>query len=220
MGECSEYCQDTYIPPSSCLPYPTMEFELKGTNVDAIRSSGLPIIWVLGGPGSGKGTQCETLVNKLGYTHLSSGNLLRNEVLSGSKKGLQIFRLMETGELVPTIVVLGLLADAMVTTIYGGNAKGFLLDAFPQTLEQAEAFENQVVAPTKIIYLSMEQEIMEGRLLERGNFDDTKEAIEKRCATFQTQTRPVLEKYQAKVVKVLADRSPDEISNDIIAALA
>merc|ERR1712133_216152 len=72
----------THTSPSSCLPYPTMEFELKGTNVDAIRSSGLPIIWVLGGPGSGKGTQCETLVNKLGYTHLSSGNLLRNEVLS------------------------------------------------------------------------------------------------------------------------------------------
>jgi len=193
---------------------------LKETNVGAIRSSGLPIIWVLGGPGSGKGTQCETLVNKLGYTHLSSGDLLRNEVLSGSKKGLQIFRLMETGELVPTIVVLGILADAMVNTIYGGNAKGFLLDAFPQTLEQAEAFESQVVAPTKIIYLSMEQEIMEGRLLERGNFDDTKEAIEKRCATFQTQTRPVLEKYQAKVVKVLADRSPEDISNDIVAALA
>jgi len=193
---------------------------LKETNVGAIRSSGLPVIWVLGGPGSGKGTQCDTLVNKLGYTHLSSGDLLRNEVLSGSKKGLQIFRLMETGELVPTIVVLGILADAMVTTIYGGNAKGFLLDAFPQTLEQAEAFESQVVAPTKIIYLSMEQEIMEGRLLERGNFDDTKEAIEKRCATFQTQTRPVLEKYQAKVVKVLADRSPEDISNDIVAALA
>lgn len=193
---------------------------MKETNVGAIRSSGLPVIWVLGGPGSGKGTQCDTLVNKLGYTHLSSGDLLRNEVLSGSKKGLQIFRLMETGELVPTIVVLGILADAMVTTIYGGNAKGFLLDAFPQTLEQAEAFESQVVAPTKIIYLSMEQEIMEGRLLERGNFDDTKEAIEKRCATFQTQTRPVLEKYQAKVVKVLADRSPEDISNDIVAALA
>jgi len=193
---------------------------LKETNVGAIRSSGLPVIWVLGGPGSGKGTQCDTLVNKLGYTHLSSGDLLRNEVLSGSKKGLQIFRLMETGELVPTIVVLGILADAMVTTIYGGNAKGFLLDAFPQTLEQAEAFESQVVAPTKIIYLSMEQEIMEGRLLERGNFDDTKEAIEKRCATFQTQTRPVLEKYQTKVVKVLADRSPEDISNDIVAALA
>lgn len=193
---------------------------MKETNVGAIRSSGLPVIWVLGGPGSGKGTQCDTLVNKLGYTHLSSGDLLRNEVLSGSKKGLQIFRLMETGELVPTIVVLGILADAMVTTIYGGNAKGFLLDAFPQTLEQAEAFESQVVAPTKIIYLSMEQEIMEGRLLERGNFDDTKEAIEKRCATFQTQTRPVLEKYQTKVVKVLADRSPEDISNDIVAALA
>merc|ERR1712215_455678 len=104
--------------------------------------------------------------------------------------------------------------------IYGGNAKGFLLDAFPCNLEQAEMFEKFVMEPSKVIYLSMEQDVMFERLLARGNFDDTKEAIEKRCATFQTQTRPVLEKYQAKVVKVLADRSPEEISNDIIAALA
>merc|ERR1712179_174613 len=205
------------VPVSHCS---AMEFELPETNVGAIRSSGLPIVWVLGGPGSGKGTQCESVVTKLGYTHLSSGDLLRNEVLSGSKKGLQIFRLMETGELVPTIVVLGLLAEAMVSTIYGGKAKGFLLDAFPQSLEQADAFESLVVAPTKVIYLSMEQEIMEGRLLERGNFDDTKEAIEKRCATFQTQTRPVLDKYEAKVVRILADRPEEEVSQDVIAALA
>merc|ERR1711936_970957 len=97
---------------------------------------GEPNVGVLGGPGSGKGTQCQTIVTRMGYTHLSSGDLLRNEVLSGSPRGLQIFRLMETGELVPTIVVLHLLTEAMVDKIYGGKAKGFLLDAFPCNIDQ------------------------------------------------------------------------------------
>merc|ERR1712110_1006389 len=155
-------------------------------------------------------------------THLSSGDLLRNEVtkqqqdpcslqvLSGSPRGLQIFRLMETGELVPTIIVLHLLTEAMVDKIYGGKAKGFLLDAFPCNLDQAEAFESLVMGPSKVIYLSMEQDIMEERLLARGNFDDTKEAITKRCATFQNQTRPVLEASQDRLAKVDAARPREE----------
>merc|ERR1712029_82062 len=197
----------------------TMDQELKETNVGAIRSAGLPIVWVLGGPGSGKGTQCQTVMTRMGYTHLSSGDLLRNEVLSGSPRGLQIFRLMETGELVPTIIVLHLLTEAMVEKIYGGKAKGFLLDAFPCNLDQAEAFESLVMGPSKVIYLSMEQDIMEERLLARGNFDDTKEAITKRCATFQNQTRPVLEKYKEKLIKIDAARSAEEVGEDVLAAL-
>merc|ERR1712130_51090 len=176
----------------------TMDKELAETNVGAIRSAALPIVWVLGGPGSGKGTQCQTVSTKKGYTHLSSGDLLRNEVLSGSPRGLQIFRLMETGELVPTIIVLHLLTEAMVEKIYGGKAKGFLLDAFPCNLDQ---------------------EIMEERLLARGNFDDTREAIAKRCATFQNQTRPVLEKYKEKLIKIDAARPAEEVGEDILAAL-
>merc|ERR1712241_1438371 len=132
-----------------------LEQELGETNVGAIRSAGLPIVWVLGGPGSGKGTQCQTIVTRMGYTHLSSGDLLRNEVLSGSPRGLQIFRLMETGELVPAIIVLPLLPEAMVEKIYGGKAKGFLLDAFPCNLDQAESFESLVMGPSKVISLSM-----------------------------------------------------------------
>merc|ERR1711936_394537 len=180
---------------------------------------GEPNVGVLGGPGSGKGTQCQTIVTRMGYTHLSSGDLLRNEVLSGSPRGLQIFRLMETGELVPTIVVLHLLTEAMVEKIYGGKAKGFLLDAFPCNLDQAETFESLVMGPSKVIYLSTEQDVMEERLLARGNFDDTKEAIMKRCATFQNQTRPVLEKYKEKLTKINAGRPSEEVGEDVLAAL-
>ena len=56
-----------------------------------------------GGPGSGKGTQCDRIVGKFGFTHLSSGELLRGEVLSGSPRGMQLFRVMEQGLLVPDV---------------------------------------------------------------------------------------------------------------------
>merc|ERR1719323_1930830 len=162
-----------------------MDKVLVETNVGAIRSAALPIVWVLGGPGSGKGTQCQTVAAKMGYTHLSSGDLLRNEV----------------------------------EKIYGGKAKGFLLDAFPCNLDQAGSFESLVMGPSKVIYLSMEQEMMEERLLARGNFDDTREAIAKRCATFQNQTRPVLEKYKEKLIKIDAARPAEEVAEDVLAAL-
>jgi len=196
-----------------------MEVERKDVNVAALKDAKLPIIWVLGGPGSGKGTQCANLGIKTGYTHFSSGDLLRNEVLSGSKRGLQIYKIMEMGQLAPTGVVLDLLAEAMVEALYGGKAKGFLLDAYPMNLEQSAAFEDFIYSPSKIVYLSIEQDVMEGRLLERGNFDDKIEAIQRRCANFQDQTRPVLEKYKDKVLRVEANRPADEVTEDILKGL-
>jgi adenylate kinase len=196
-----------------------MEVERKEVNVAALKDANLPILWVLGGPGSGKGTQCENLNRKNGFTHLSSGDLLRNEVLSGTKRGLQLYKLMELGELVPTAVVLDLLAEAMVTALYGGKTKGFMLDAYPMNLEQASAFESYIGAPTKVVYLSLEQDVMVDRLVNRGNFDDKREAIVKRCANFQDQTRPVLEKYNDKLIKVDASRAAEEVTADIASHL-
>merc|ERR1712038_2172212 len=97
-------------------------------NVAAIKSSGLPVVWVLGGPGCGKGTQCTEIKVKYDYVHLSSGELLRNEVLSGSPRGLQLYSMMEKGEPVPTVVVIDLIAEAMVMAVYGGETKGFVMD--------------------------------------------------------------------------------------------
>ena len=82
------------------------------------------------------------------------------------------------------------------------NKEGFLLDAFPMNLEQAQAFEELIGTPTKVIYLSLAQDVMVSRLLERGNFDDKEAAINKRYAIFQNECRPVLEKYAGKLLKV------------------
>lgn len=86
----------------------------------------VPIIWILGGPGSGKGTQCAKIVEKYNFSHFSTGDLLRAEVTSGSDKGKELAEIMKRGDLVPNEEVLALLDRAMKEVT--GKAKGYLID--------------------------------------------------------------------------------------------
>lgn len=97
-----------------------------------------------GGPGSGKGTQCERIVARWGFEHLSGGDLMRDEVASGSPQGNDLKRTMENGALVSLDVVLGIHIDAMVSANVRKGCKRFLLDGFPRDVEQAKRFEAEV----------------------------------------------------------------------------
>merc|ERR1712123_428704 len=169
----------------------------------------LPVIWLIGGPGSGKGTQCDQIVGKFGFTHLSSGELLRGEVLSGSPRGMQLFGVMEKGLLVPDEEVVGLLKDAI--TAKSGDTKGFVIDGFPANMEQDKLFEDMIGAPTKIVVFEVKDEVLKIRLRERQNFDDKPEAVLKRIETFTEQTRPVIKQYSSSVISINADKKPDEV---------
>merc|ERR1712108_61811 len=148
----------------------------------ALTASGLPIVWVLGGPGSGKGTQCDKIVAKYGYTHLSSGDLLRAEVQSGSERGKQLTEIMTKGDLVPMFVVLDLLAEAMLAKL--GGSKGFLIDGYPREVQQEKEFEAEILPCTQILYSDVSDATMTERLLNRGKssgrVDDNEETIKKR----------------------------------------
>merc|ERR1712241_723945 len=122
----------------------------------ALTASGLPIVWVLGGPGCGKGTQCDKIVAKYGFTHLSSGDLLRDEVKSGSDRGKQLNAMMEKGDLVPLFVVLDLLSEAMLSKL--GGSKGFLIDGYPREVAQGQEFEKEICPCTKILYFEVKDE--------------------------------------------------------------
>ena len=116
-----------------------------------LKESKLPIIWVLGGPGSGKGTQCARLVARYGFIHLSSGDLLRDEVASGSEKGKELNAIMEKGQLVPREVVLDLIRSAIEKNV--ATAKGFLIDGYPREVEQGIDFENKVAIQSVFIII-------------------------------------------------------------------
>merc|ERR1711951_226327 len=125
------------------------------------REAKLPIVWVLGGPGCGKGTQCDKIVAKYGFTHLSSGDLLREEVGSGSERGKQLTAIMERGELVPLAVVLDLLAEAMLKKLSG--SKGFLIDGYPREVAQGEEFEKEIAPCSHILYFEVSDATMTER---------------------------------------------------------
>ncbi|EPQ11289.1 Adenylate kinase isoenzyme 5 [Myotis brandtii] len=96
------------------------------------------IIFMIGGPGSGKGTQCAKLVEKYGFTHLSTGELLRHELSSDSERSKLIRDTMERGDLVPSGVLLELLREAMAASL--GHTTGFLIDGYPREVKQGEEF--------------------------------------------------------------------------------
>jgi adenylate kinase len=181
------------------------------------------IVFVLGGPGSGKGTQCDKIVAKYGFTHLSTGDLLRDEVASGSARGKKLTEIMEKGDLVPLDEVLGLLRDAMLKK--AATSKGFLIDGYPRELEQGKKFENDVAVVNSVLYFEVADETMKKRLLKRaetsGRVDDNEETIVKRLKTFHNHTQPVIDYYekQSKVCKIVAEGTVDEIFAKVVAYL-
>nr|CAH7769570.1 unnamed protein product [Callosobruchus chinensis] len=164
----------------------------------------VPIIWVLGGPGSGKGTQCDKIVAKYGFTHLSSGDLLRAEVASGSPRGKELSDIMERGELVPVEVVLELLKEAIIKAL--PTSKGFLIDGYPREKEQGILFEKNVAPVNLVLFFDAADETLVQRLMGRaltsGRVDDNEETIKKRLHTFNTHNDQVIAQYPDKLKKV------------------
>lgn len=183
----------------------------------SVRDSNLPIIWLLGGPGSGKGTQAERIVKKYGYTHISTGDLLREEVNSGTERGAELSKVMKEGGLVSTDVVMELLAEKVLKEL--PTSKGYLIDGYPREKAQGEQFERDINSPTAIIYFEVPDDVMTARLLERaktsGREDDNEETIKKRLKTFHDNNDPILQAFEAKVSKLNAVRSPEEIFADV-----
>ncbi|WAR31496.1 KAD1-like protein [Mya arenaria] len=179
----------------------------------------IKVVFVVGGPGSGKGTQCERIVSKYGFTHLSTGDLLRAEVASGSARGKELTAIMEKGDLVPLDTVLLLLKEAMMAK--AADSKGFLIDGYPREMEQGTRFEKEVTPCKFALYFHVSDETMTKRLLGRaetsGRVDDNEETIKKRLKTFHDITTPVIDYYekQGKLKKVSAEAGPDEVFTEV-----
>nr|XP_005168739.1 adenylate kinase isoenzyme 1 isoform X1 [Danio rerio] len=173
------------------------------------------IVFVVGGPGSGKGTQCEKIVAKYGYTHLSSGDLLRAEVASGSERGKQLQAIMQKGELVPLDTVLDMIKDAMIAK--ADVSKGYLIDGYPREVKQGEEFEKKIGAPALLLYIDAKGETMVKRLMKRGETsgraDDNEETIKKRLDLYYKATEPVIAFYEQRgiVRKINSELPVDEV---------
>ncbi|MDP2319836.1 MAG: nucleoside monophosphate kinase [Acidobacteriota bacterium] len=169
------------------------------------------VVFVLGGPGAGKGTMCELAESQLGWTHLSTGTLLRTAREAGGPDAAVIDEFIAAGKLVPNEIVVTLLKDAMerVTRTTGKN--NFLLDGFPRSLSNLDAWHEIFGRDTELprmLYFECPYPVLEQRILSRapysGRSDDNVDSIKLRFDTFKAETLPTVEffKSQNKCVEI------------------
>ncbi len=174
---------------------------------------------LFGPPGSGKGTQSEKLIARYGLKHLSTGDLLRNEIASNSPLGMAAKSFMDKGQLVPDEVVIEMIDSALTNN---PHAKGFLFDGFPRTTAQAEALDKLLMqkdAPIAIVLaLEVSKDELVKRLMNRGltsgRSDDIDEnIIRNRIDEYDRKTSPVAEYYDqfGKVARIKGEGSIDDI---------
>ncbi|KAK2989112.1 hypothetical protein RJ640_018901, partial [Escallonia rubra] len=155
------------------------------------------IVFVLGNPGSGKGTQCSRIVKHYGFCHLSTGDLLEAEITSGSEHGTMIKNIKAEGKLVSTEIVAKLLQQAMEKS----ENKKFLIDGFPRNQENLAAAQNILkLEPDLVLVLECSTEVIINRLLNRnqGRVDDNYQTIQRRLQVYIDSTLPVIEYYHSK----------------------
>jgi adenylate kinase len=183
-------------------------------------------IVLLGAPGAGKGTQAARIIEALQIPHISTGDMLRAAVAAGTEIGLKAKAVMDAGQLVSDEIVIGIARERLSEP---DASKGFVLDGFPRTLDQAAALDKileEIGSPVECcLAITVETEEVVQRLLKRaeleGRADDNEETIRERMRVYDAQTAPLLEYYGEKgiVKEVLGMGSIDSVSVSLMSAL-
>ena len=174
------------------------------------------VVFVLGGPGAGKGTMCELAESQLGWTHLSTGELLRAEQETASPVAKAIKDLLAGGNLVPDEIVVPLIRDAMERLTRTTGKNNFLLDGFPRSAGNVDEWKNVFGDDRelpKMLYFECPYDVLEKRILARakytGRSDDNLEALKQRFKTFEAETLPTVQSFRADGKCIDIDTSQD-----------
>ena len=184
------------------------------------------IVVFLGPPGSGKGTQAARLAARLGIPQISTGEMLRQAAAAGTSLGNRAKKIMESGELLPDPVIVDLMRERISAP---DCARGFILDGFPRTAGQAEAFEKMLAERGAKTDAVVNLLVDEGRLVERmkgrarteGRADDNPETIRERLRVYQEKTAPLVAWFRNRgsLVDIDGLGEIDEVSRRIDEAL-
>ena len=149
----------------------------------------------LGPPGAGKGTQAKLICEAQSLLHLSTGDLLREEVSSGTDLGKVAESIMNKGELVSDQIVLSIVEKRLTV-----NKKGWLLDGFPRNLSQAGSLQEllgKIGQPIiAVLLIDIDDDTLTQRMLARGRKDDTESVIRNRLKIYRDITSPLVNYYQ------------------------
>jgi UMP-CMP kinase len=220
--------QDKYLKyQDKYLKYKEKYLALKNNTAIKIHTGGAngtktEVIFLLGGPGSGKGTLGEKIAETFEYKPISAGDLLREEKeRPGSKNGALIKEYQAEGKIVPSEITIGLIKAKILELSSNGFHK-FLLDGFPRNDENLKLWNEIVGDSIKlkfVIFLNCSEKIMIDRVLKRGQTsgraDDNIETVTKRIKVYNEQTLPVIKYYKKmKMVKeVDSSKTPEQIFN-------
>ena len=163
-------------------------------------------IVIFGAPGAGKGTQSDKMIEKYGFGHISTGDVLRNEIKNGTALGKTAKGYIDNGQLIQDELMVDILAH--VYDSFGSNHKGVIFDGFPRTTPQAEALKKMLQERghkiAAMIELAVPEEELMARLINRGKesgrSDDNEETIKKRLNVYHTQTAPLIDWYKKEGV--------------------
>jgi adenylate kinase len=201
-------------------------------------------IIIAGAPACGKGTQCETIKEKFGVVHLSTGDMLRAAVAAQTPVGKQAKEYMDSGKLVPDDVIIGVVKNRLIEK--DCQSQGWLLDGFPRTQAQALALEDAGVCADCFIFLNVpdsvlvervvgrrtdpdtgkiyhmtfsppEDEEIKARLVQRS--DDTEQKVKVRLEQFHDNVDAVKDKYTNIMVTVDGNQAPTQVSKEILEAI-
>ena len=190
-----------------------------GSTAAAVTPSKARVVFVIGGPGSGKGTQCAKIKDEFKYNHMSTGDVLRTVVKEKKAPGWQELEAdMKEGKLISSQKLISFVKVGIVAS----PNKKILLDGFPRNKENLDEWNKQmkdVADVVAVVYFELADEVMKERLLGRneGRADDNEETIAKRISTFNEETKPVIEAYEkeGKVIKIDASKSVDDVFAEV-----
>ena len=191
------------------------------------------IIVLFGPPAAGKGTQAKRIHEKYGIAHLSTGDMLRAAIAAETEVGKKAKAVMDKGQLVPDEIVVGIIAERIAEP---DCAKGFVLDGFPRTVNQAKALDDMLAGKGRAVDVVIVMEVDEAALLKRVEnraadaktkgepvrSDDDPDTFKKRLAVYKAETAPILPYYegQGKIRRVNGMKPIGEVAAQIDVILA
>lgn len=178
---------------------------------------------IFGAPGSGKGTQSEKLIETYGLFHISTGEVLRDQIAKGTELGKTADKFISNGQLIPDELMVNILSDLLDSN--PATRDGVIFDGFPRTIPQAVAL-NEMLAKrgaqvNAVVGLEVADDELIDRLIKRGvesgRSDDNLETIKKRLAVYHSQTQPLRDFYvnEGKYLSTKGSGSIDDIFADI-----
>lgn len=179
------------------------------------------VVFVLGAPGAGKGTQCQKIVENFGYVHLSAGDLLREERKKpGSKYGELIETYIKEGKIVPVEITCSLLEQA----IEKSGKSNFLIDGFPRNQNNLDGWNKAMAEKVNlqfVLFFDCPFDTCTARIMKRattsGRVDDNLDSLKLRFNTYMSETKPIIDHYaQLNLVKTInAAKSPEEVYSEV-----